>query len=119
MLETGLALIAVNLPSLWGLISHLSPDSLLHSIRSLLSIRSHTSSIGGFHSFNKHTDNRYQRKGSDAASQHVELVASPNHVNSAHMAKQDMQSRDHTLEDGNEVDLEIGMEGSDIIESSP
>lgn len=40
MIETGLALIAVNLPSIWGLVSHSSITSVLGSLKEILSPRS-------------------------------------------------------------------------------
>ena len=43
MLEGGLGLIAVNLPSIWGLYSKISPDAVLRSVRSMVSLRSRSS----------------------------------------------------------------------------
>lgn len=40
VLETGLSLIAVNLPSLWFLFSKVSPESVLRSVRSMISLGS-------------------------------------------------------------------------------
>lgn len=40
VLETGLCLIAVNLPSLWFLFSKVKPESVLRSVRSMISLRS-------------------------------------------------------------------------------
>jgi len=38
MLESGLALVAVNLPSTWSLVSKITPEAILRSLRSLISI---------------------------------------------------------------------------------
>ena len=43
VLETGLCLIAVNLPSLWFLFSKVKPESVLRSVRSMISLRSNRS----------------------------------------------------------------------------
>jgi len=43
MLEAGVSLLAINLPSLWRYKSHISPDSLIRSIRSAISLRSSAS----------------------------------------------------------------------------
>ena len=43
MLEAGLALIAVNLPSIWGLFTKVSPEAILRSVRSAVSIASRSS----------------------------------------------------------------------------
>ena len=40
VLEGGLALIAVNLPSIWGLFTGISPEAILRSVRGLVSLRS-------------------------------------------------------------------------------
>ena len=40
MLEGGLALIAVNLPSIWGLFTRVSPEAVLRSVRSMVSLGS-------------------------------------------------------------------------------
>ncbi len=42
-LEAGLSLIAVNLPSLWFLRKNVSPESVLRSVRSMISLRSNRS----------------------------------------------------------------------------
>lgn len=53
MLETGISLVAVNLPSLWLLFSSITPQSIIRGLRSMLSIhslrsgRSHTNSRDG------------------------------------------------------------------------
>lgn len=73
MLETGLALIAINLPSIWGLTSHISIGSVLRSVRSLLSVHSHDSS-GSSKRYNGLKDDSYNHRNSDAGSQSVELV---------------------------------------------
>ena len=73
LLETGLALIAINLPSIWGLTSHISIGSVLRSVRSLLSIHSHDSS-GSSRRYNGRSDDSYLHMTSDTASQNVELV---------------------------------------------
>ena len=49
MLEAGMSLIAVNLPSLWFLCSKRTLELSLRSIRSVLSLRSWTSSVGSRH----------------------------------------------------------------------
>ena len=74
MLETGLALIAINLPSIWGLTSHISIDSVLRSVRSLLSVHSHESSASS-RRYNGLDDDSYIHMNMDAAgSRNVELV---------------------------------------------
>lgn len=40
VLEAGLSLIAVNLPSLWCLLNKVKPESVLRSVRSIISLRS-------------------------------------------------------------------------------
>ena len=40
VLEAGLGLIAVNLPSIWGLLTKVSPEAVLRSVRSLVSLGS-------------------------------------------------------------------------------
>jgi hypothetical protein len=40
ILEAGLTMIAANLPSLWCLTRDISPESVLRSVRSLISVRS-------------------------------------------------------------------------------
>ena len=44
MLETGFSFIAINLPSLWGMVSRVSIESVIRSVRSLLSLNSQSSS---------------------------------------------------------------------------
>ena len=39
-LEAGLSLLAVNLPSLWAYVNKASPESIIASIRSIISLRS-------------------------------------------------------------------------------
>ena len=46
VLETGLSLIAVNLPSLWFLVGKVNPESVLRSVRSMLSLSSQHSRTG-------------------------------------------------------------------------
>ena len=43
VLEAGLSLIAVNLPSLWFLFSKVTPESVLRSVRSMISLGSERS----------------------------------------------------------------------------
>ena len=43
VLETGLCLVAVNLPSLWFLFSKIKPESVLRSVRSMISLGSNRS----------------------------------------------------------------------------
>ncbi|KAL8734327.1 MAG: hypothetical protein Q9166_001525 [cf. Caloplaca sp. 2 TL-2023] len=78
MLETGLALISLNLPPTWGLFSHLSLESVLNSLRSLFSTQSRGSSRGSSGSFEKTKGRAYvnmHHKGyNDVESQDVELV---------------------------------------------
>ncbi|TEY32148.1 hypothetical protein BOTCAL_0750g00010 [Botryotinia calthae] len=40
LLEVGVACIAVNLPSMWFLISHVTPEAVIRSLRSVVSLRS-------------------------------------------------------------------------------
>lgn len=70
MLETGFTLIAVNLPSFWSIVSKVSAESIIRSVRSLVSlgsIRSEGSRCGT----NPHS---YERKDS-SSTQNLELVA--------------------------------------------
>ena len=48
VLETGLSLIAVNLPSLWFLFSKVSPERVLRSVRSMISLRSDRSAASSY-----------------------------------------------------------------------
>ena len=73
MLETGLALIAINLPAIWGLTSHISIDSVLRSVRSLLSVHSRDPSGSSRHHSGV-KNHSYRRKNSNTSSQNVELV---------------------------------------------
>jgi len=70
MLETGFTLIAVNLPSLWSIVSKVSPESIVRSVRSILSLTSLRSegSQGG------NNARPYTRKHS-SSTQDIELVA--------------------------------------------
>ncbi|CAG8955511.1 hypothetical protein HYFRA_00009463 [Hymenoscyphus fraxineus] len=70
MLETGFTLIAVNLPSLWSIISNFSPESIVRSVRSLISLRSMRSD--GSHDGS--STRPYPRKNS-SSTQGIELVA--------------------------------------------
>lgn len=45
VLENGLSLIAVNLPSLWGLLTKTGPERILRSVRSIFSRRPRQSSV--------------------------------------------------------------------------
>ena len=76
MLETGLALISLNLPPSWSLISRLSVKSVLQSIRRLLSLRSRISSRSDPALPFATKDHIYvnMEDGSSAASQNIELV---------------------------------------------
>lgn len=76
MLETGLAIFALNLPPSWSLISRFSIGSVLQSLRSLLSLRSHESSRLYPAQPNKNPDHKHFNKRNDsrANSQDVELV---------------------------------------------
>ena len=76
MLETGLALIALNLPPSWSLISRLPVKSALQSLRSLLSLRSRSSSRSNPTQDTEMKDHTYGNMGdgSSAASQKIELV---------------------------------------------
>ncbi len=40
VLENGLSLVAVNLPSLWRLFAEIEPENVIRSVRSMLSLRS-------------------------------------------------------------------------------
>ena len=76
MLETGLALIALNLPPSWSLISQFPIGSILQSLRSLLSVGSSGSRHSDFTTTTQTKDHTYRNrwKGSDANSQSIELV---------------------------------------------
>ena len=47
VLEYGLSLIAVNLPSFWYLLSHTSPEKMLRSLQSIISLRFERSAGSG------------------------------------------------------------------------
>ena len=55
ILEVGLALVAVNLPSIWSLFLHVDPTRILSAVRSIVSLDSTGSSdkSGKFHSTTK------------------------------------------------------------------
>ena len=76
MLETGLALIALNLPPSWSLISRLPVKSVIQSLCSLLSLRSRNSTRVDPTQSTAATDHTYvdMGDGSSAASQNIELV---------------------------------------------
>ncbi|KAF4628542.1 hypothetical protein G7Y89_g9609 [Cudoniella acicularis] len=76
MLEIGFSIIAVNLPSLWSIISKVFPESIIRSVRRIISLRSlqsnnsHSSRSGGNNS------RSCARKNSTSTSQdNIELVA--------------------------------------------
>ena len=60
ILEAGMTIVAVNLPSLWYYMKHSSPEGVLRSVRSKLSIGSHRSS---HESGRDSTDSGHQRGG--------------------------------------------------------
>lgn len=69
MLEGGLALIAVNLPSIWGLFTKISPEAVLRSVRSVVSLGSRGSGDS------KNTRTPYkQSKLSPSTSSHANIV---------------------------------------------
>ena len=77
MLETGLALIAVNLPSIWGLVSHSSITSFLDSLKGLFALRSpkHTRDDISRRYVGLDDDEwRIRKSSSDQASQDIRLV---------------------------------------------
>lgn len=91
MLETGLALIAVNLPSIWGLISHTSVNSFLGSFKSLLSIRSKTSNPDS-RQYVGLQNKRHRRKSSADTSQDIRLVPSAGNAHIDTSATRDLES---------------------------
>ncbi|CAG8979098.1 hypothetical protein HYALB_00000229 [Hymenoscyphus albidus] len=117
MLETGFALIAVNLPSLWGLISQFSPESIIRSVRSLISLRSNLSS---HHSTRGGVGDplSYTRKNSSSASQNIELV-SPNDIAdfSITAERARAQNHDHDLESGIQVQQSVQILSQERIKS--
>ena len=91
MLETGLALIALNLPSLWGLISHFSLKSILRSVGSLLSVRSHASGNNS-RCYAGLEDPPHVGGSSKAASQNIELIPPGGRAKFTTAATRDLQS---------------------------
>lgn len=69
MLEGGLALIAVNLPSVWGLFTRISPEAVLRSVRSMVSIGSRSSGDS-----KKSRTSYRQTKKSPLTSSHEDIV---------------------------------------------
>lgn len=64
MLETGISLVAVNLPSLWLLLNSIAPQSIVRSLRNILSLHSlRRKGSGG-----TDTRDRYVAKGSPSKS---------------------------------------------------
>jgi hypothetical protein len=66
LLEVGMACIAVNLPSLWFLVSKVTPESVLRSIRSMISLASIRSG-GSNKSYTRQTKS-YPTEGGEASS---------------------------------------------------
>ena len=73
MLETGLALIAVNLPSIWGLVSHSSVNAVLTSLRGLLFLDSKDSS-GVSRRYTGLDNEWHTRKSSTETGQNIRLT---------------------------------------------
>ena len=108
MLETGFSLIAVNLPSLWGMVSRASVDSILRSIRSLLS--SHRQSSNA-------TSRRFaglgydfsMRRSSNVGTQNVELVPQGGSAEFQTVATWEFEESDGMSNKRKETDLESGI----------
>lgn len=62
MLETGISLVAINLPSLWLLFTSIKPEKIVHSLRSVLSLASLRS--GGSRGDNHEPEQAYGNGGS-------------------------------------------------------
>ena len=78
MIETGLALIAVNLPSIWGLVSHFSITSILDSLKGIISLRSTKNTRNDISRRYAELDDdkwRIHKSPSDHASQITRLVS--------------------------------------------
>lgn len=74
MLETGLALISLNLPPTWSFFSQFSIGSVLHSLRSLFSVHSRSSNSSSSTQLDKPNGHVNMHDGPEAGSQDVELV---------------------------------------------
>jgi len=74
MLETGFAIIAVNLPSLWSIIAKVSPISLIRSLRSFITLGSVGSEHGSRGQFSGRT---YHRKSSLASTSNQDISLVP------------------------------------------
>ena len=69
VLECGLSLIAVNLPSLWYLLSKTTPENILRSVRSIISLRSeHSAGHGSVQ------PSRFEKR-SNSSSSHSHILA--------------------------------------------
>ena len=74
MLETGLAIIALNMPSIWGLRTHAPVETFLRSLRSLTSLHSLTSHREQ-RSYSDVNRSRRTRKEFNHLDQDIELAA--------------------------------------------
>ena len=101
MLEIGLAIIALNLPSVWGLISELPVESILRSVRSIISLSSNTSHSNS-RSYAELGGPPKMRKGSIPTSLNIELVPRTQRegFNTLHGAEQSSQHTELDLENG-------------------
>lgn len=99
VLEVGLSLIAVNLPSLWSLFSTITPERILHSVRSMISLRSVPSagSMGGDGSrrSNRRPSHFDERSHSSSSRSHV--IKSDGHYFETY-AMHDQDGREHGSE---------------------
>ena len=78
MLETGLAIIALNMPSIWGLRSHAPVENFLRSLRGLTSLHSVTS----YREQGQYNGSKWgsrARKEFSHIDQDTELIVNPKH----------------------------------------
>ena len=74
VLECGLSLIAVNFPSLWYLLSHTSPEKMLQSLQSIISLRSERSAGSGHGEASPNRQPSHYDKRSASSSSHSHIL---------------------------------------------
>ena len=100
VLECGLSLIAVNLPSLWYLLSHTSPEKMIRSLQSIISLRSERSASSGHAEASPNRQPSHYDKRSASRSSHSRILQ----YDAIHMQSYVMRD----LEDDNESYLQRG-----------
>ena len=74
VLECGLSLIAANLPSLWYLVSHISPEKMLRSLQSIISLRFKRSAGSGHGEASPNRQSSHYDKRSASSSSHSHIL---------------------------------------------